>query len=244
MNNKLLDNNRPWVGGSSCLLGNKVRYEGDHRRHEYITKVFARSYRLISVCPELEAGFGVPREAIMLMGNRQSPRMIGIETGKDKTAQLIRYAGRRIRKNDLNTISGFILKSRSPSCGIEKVMLFSTPNRFTRTGTGLFVSTLLDRYPYLPVIEEEGLDDAAKRDNFLVRLNVYHRLQQLYAKRFSREGMLRFHENNRDLLPAHSRKYSRQLDDLVDEIGKFRAAVFRQKYRALFMIALNAKSMQ
>ena len=243
MKKALSDNNRPRVGVSSCLLGNKVRFEGDHRRHAYVTRVLTKSCRLIPVCPELEAGLGVPREAILLMGERLSPQMIGIKSGNDMTTQLTRYTRRRIRKSDLRSISGFIFKSKSPSCGVERVKLFSTPSRFTRTGTGLFVSTLLDRYPYLPVIEENGLDNAAKRDNFLLRLNVLHRLQQLYAQRFSRKAMLRFHESSRDLLSGR-RGHTRQLDDLVDEIGKFRAADFRQKYRALLRAALNAKSVR
>jgi uncharacterized protein YbbK (DUF523 family) len=243
MNKKLPDNNRPRVGVSSCLLGNEVRYEGSHRRNECVTTVLAESYRLIAVCPELEAGFGVPREATLLMGERQSPRMIGIESGNDKTTQLIRFARHRVRRDDLRLISGFVFKSKSPSCGVERVKLFSTLNRFTRTGTGLFVSTLLDRYPYLPVIEEDGLDDTTKRENFLIRLNVLHRLQQLYVQRFSREAMLRFHQSNRDLLSGH-RKHTRQLDDLINEIGEFRTADFRQKYRALLMAALSAKSVR
>ena len=73
------------VGISSCLLGQKVRFDAGHKRDRYMTDVLSEYFRFVPVCPELEVGMGVPREAVNLEGELENPRMIGNKSGKDWT---------------------------------------------------------------------------------------------------------------------------------------------------------------
>ncbi|MCK4572963.1 MAG: DUF523 domain-containing protein, partial [candidate division Zixibacteria bacterium] len=115
----------PKIGISSCLLGREVRYDAGHKHDRYLTDILGRHVRFVPVCPEIEVGMGVPREAVQLEGVPESPRMIGTQTGIDWTVRMTRYAKRRVRQKDIADLCGFILKSRSPSCGMKRVKLYA-----------------------------------------------------------------------------------------------------------------------
>ena len=167
------------VGVSSCLLGKRVRFDGGHKHDRYITDVLGKVFTFVPVCPEVETGMGVPRETIDLHGTVETPYLIGNETGADRTTMMNRYAVRRVKQRDLACICGFILKSKSPTCGLEKVRLYGSSGRVSYRATGLFAMALRSRYPSLPLIEERQLHDADTRDNFIARVFAYGRRRQL-----------------------------------------------------------------
>ncbi len=151
------------VGISSCLLGQKVRYDGGDKRDTALVRAFGRSVEWVPVCPEVEAGLGVPREPIQLV--RRGPRavrLIGIDTGKDYTAAMRRYAKHRLDELAMLDLCGYVFKEGSPSCGLAPL--------------GLFAAALVARFPHLPVEEEGRLRDARVRDAFIERVVAYARL--------------------------------------------------------------------
>ena len=108
------------LGISGCLLGQKVRYDGNHQRDSYITLTLRKYFEFVPVCPEVAIGLGVPRPPIRLVGNPAAPRAVGVaDPTLDVTRKLTVYGQRMART--LDDISGYILKSRSPSCGMERV---------------------------------------------------------------------------------------------------------------------------
>ncbi|MEW5796182.1 MAG: DUF523 and DUF1722 domain-containing protein [Candidatus Zixiibacteriota bacterium] len=226
------------IGVSSCLLGHAVRFDGGDKRNSYITDTLRSCVEFVAVCPEVEMGLPVPREPVRLEGTPDEPRMVSVFSGTDWTVQMNRYARGRVRCDDIADLSGFILKSRSPSCGLERVKLYRARNRIREDGVGLFARALTERFPHLPVVEEHELAYPARRDRFLIRAAVYHRLQQLYRKRFSRREMLRFHSEHRHLVLEQSRARCRQLDRLSASIESMSASEFRDRYLALFMEGL------
>lgn len=230
------------IGISSCLLGEKVRFDAGHKHDRYITDMLGEFVSFVPVCPELEVGMGVPREAVRLTGNVAKPRMVGRDSGEDWTARMNSYATRRVKQKDLGDLSGFIFKNRSPSCGMERVRVYVKTGTVERTGRGLFAAAFMAQFPDLPVEEEGRLADAALRENFIERVFAYHRLQQLYARPFSRGAMVEFHAAHKFMLLAHSPDLYRQLGRLVAQIKEFRPAEFRSEYRALFMRALSMKA--
>jgi len=112
------------IGISTCLLGQKVRFDAGHKRDRYITDILGQFFQFVPICPELEVGMGVPRESVRLEGTPDSPRMVGNKTGADWTDRMNAYSRKRVASHDLRGISGYILKKDSPSCGMERVKVY------------------------------------------------------------------------------------------------------------------------
>ena len=106
------------LGISRCLLGEEVRFDGGHKRDNFLTEVLGRYVEWVSVCPEVEAGLGTPREAMRLVGNPQYPRLVTIKSGKDHTRALETMTTNRIAELKSLDLSGYVFKKGSPSCGI------------------------------------------------------------------------------------------------------------------------------
>ncbi len=234
--------NNIYVGISSCLLGQKVRHDAGHKRDRYITDVLGQCFKFVPVCPEVEAGMTTPREAVHLIGRPENPRMVGVKSGDDWTARMNRYSDKRTKLLEKEKLSGYILKKDSPSCGMERVRVYDGKGIPSRTGRGLFASTLIDRYPLLPVEEEGRLQDARLRENFIVRVFAYKRLQDLFLSPYKRGKIVVFHARHKYLLMAHSVTHYRQLGQLVAEIKRYKPAEFINKYSQLFMEALAVKT--
>src|SRR5512140_1734220 len=113
------------IGVSSCLLGKKVRYDGQHKRDDFLTEVLDPFVEWVPVCPELELGLGVPREPIRLVGPAAgadaAPRLVAERSGQDHTAAMQAYAERRVAELARADLDGYVTKKGSPSCGMERV---------------------------------------------------------------------------------------------------------------------------
>jgi FdhD protein len=171
------------IGISSCLLGQRVRYDGEHKLAGCLTALEPH-VEWIPVCPEVEVGMGVPREPVRLE-RRDGVRMIGIDSRRDWTADMQRWAGPRIDSLLAAGISGYVFKKNSPSCGVSSVKVFET-DRVDPAGRGLFAQALLERLPRLPVEEEDRLADPRVRDAFLERCRAYRDGQPFRRVRVAR----------------------------------------------------------
>ncbi|MFO7653724.1 MAG: DUF523 and DUF1722 domain-containing protein [Candidatus Krumholzibacteriia bacterium] len=229
------------VGVSTCLLGREVRYNGGHKLDHYVTDLLGRYFEFVPVCPELEVGMGVPREAVRLVGDPHDPsrvRMVGTGSGDDWTERMEAYSRRRVEQLQRLELSGYILKNRSPSCGMERVKVYSAEGMPLKQGRGLFAAALLEMMPHLPVEEEGRLNDPALRENFVVRVFAYHRLQALFRGRFRRGEVVAFHAAEKYLLLAHSPEHYQELGRLVAAVKDHEPAEFRRLYSELYMSAL------
>jgi uncharacterized protein YbbK (DUF523 family) len=168
---------KPRVGISSCLLGERVRYDGGHKRQAALIRALSRHVEWMPVCPEVEVGMEVPREPVRLVGDARRPRMIGEASGRDWPRRMRVYARRRAVQLRRAGLAGCILKSRSPSCGRRLVNVYSRGGTARRTGRGLFAQALVTAMPRLPIEQEDRLRDAPSRARFLRRLVDYHRRQ-------------------------------------------------------------------
>lgn len=230
------------IGISSCLLGEQVRYDGGHKHDRFLTDGLGPYVEWVPVCPELEVGMGVPREAVRLMGPAEAPRMVGIDSGTDWTAKMNAYSGRRVARLGALGLSGYVLKSKSPSCGMERVKLYGPKGMATKDGVGLFARALLGGQPLLPVEEEGRLNDPHLRDNFIVRVFAFHRLRKLAEGKFSVGKLVGFHTAEKYLLLAHSPKHYRALGQLVAGAKGAPAEELKERYTTLFMECLRVRS--
>ena len=172
------------IGVSSCLLGDEVRFDGQHKRDAFLVEELAPFVTWVRVCPEIEVGMGVPREPVRLVrGSRGRALMLGTHSGADWTDRMKGLAACRAEELGREGLSGYVLKSKSPSCGMERVKIY--PSRETNgapdhTGVGLFASALMERLPNLPVEEEGRLHDARLRENFIERVFAYARVRRMW----------------------------------------------------------------
>jgi uncharacterized protein YbgA (DUF1722 family)/uncharacterized protein YbbK (DUF523 family) len=228
------------IGVSACLLGDEVRFDGGHKCDRFLTDVLAPHVELVPVCPEVEMGLGTPREPMQLVQVGEGFRMITTRTGIDHTETMEAWARKRLRALDADDLCGYVLKSHSPSCGMEGVEVYGpaggTP---ARRGRGLFADALMQRFPALPVVEETRLADAALRDNFIERVFAYRRLKDLFLTGWTAGDLVRFHTAHKMQLLAHSRSAYDEMGRLVSGAGRTARKELRQKYERLFMQALS-----
>ncbi len=230
------------IGISTCLLGENVRYDGGHKHDHFLTDVFGPYVEWVSVCPELEVGMGVPREAVRLVGPSSAPKMVGIDSAEDWTERMLAYSARRVAQLGKMNLSGYVLKSKSPSCGMERVKVYNPKGMAEKDGIGLFARVLIKGHPLIPVEEEGRLNDPHLRDNFIVRVFAYHRLSKLMVGKFSLRKLVEFHTAEKYLLLAHSPRHYRELGPLVANAKKMPVAELKEKYTTLFMECLKVKS--
>jgi uncharacterized protein YbgA (DUF1722 family)/uncharacterized protein YbbK (DUF523 family) len=204
------------VGVSSCLLGQRVRWDGQHRRDAFLVDVLGPFVEWVPVCPELEVGMGVPREPIRLVGDPRAPRLVGERSAQDHTTAMLRFAAARVRDLAALGLAGYVTKRDSPSCGLERVRVHGGrggPPR--REGTGLFARVLRNKLPLLPIEEEAALRDPAVRESFLERVFAYARWSATVAKGARRGDLVAFHAAHELELLAHSPAAQRRLATLV-----------------------------
>ncbi|NIV96575.1 DUF523 domain-containing protein, partial [candidate division KSB1 bacterium] len=150
---------KPRLGISQCLLGDAVRYDGGHKRDPFITDVLSPFVEWVSVCPEVEAGFGTPREAMHLVGDPDAPKLLTIRTHIDHTRQLKMFSRTRIGQLHQEDLDGYIFKKGSPSCGLYRVRVYTKKGQPSKKGMGIFSERFQKTFPHLPVEEEGRLND-------------------------------------------------------------------------------------
>ncbi len=163
------------LGVSSCLLGAEVRYDGGHKRERYISEVLGEFFEWVPVCPEVEIGLGVPRPPIRLVHGGDNPRLVEPGSGEDLTERMESFARKRLAELQESGIDGFILKSRSPSCGMEGIEVLGTDRSSTKDGAGIFARILMEGWPDLPVAEEGWLGQPHLCGDFFERVLRHHR---------------------------------------------------------------------
>ena len=140
------------LGISRCLLGDEVRFEGGHKRDNFLTEVLGRYVEWVPVCPEVEAGLGTPREAMRLVGDPLDPRLVTIKSGTDHTHALETLTTNRIEELKELDLSGYVFKKGSPSCGIERVRVYNKDGMPSRNGVGLFARAFIEQFPLIPSV--------------------------------------------------------------------------------------------
>jgi uncharacterized protein YbgA (DUF1722 family)/uncharacterized protein YbbK (DUF523 family) len=223
------------IGISSCLLGEKVRYDGGHKRDVYLVDTFGRFVEWVPVCPEVEMGLGTPRETLRLVRIGEHIRMVMPKTGVDHTEAMRVFAESRVQDLEREDLCGYVLKKDSPSCGMERVRVFDAQGVPAKSGRGLFAEALLRHFPNLPVEEEGRLSDARLRENFIERVFAYRRLRTLFAGRWKLGELVAFHTAHKLLLMAHSPRAYASLGRLVAGGKALPRVELRLRYEDEFM---------
>jgi uncharacterized protein YbgA (DUF1722 family)/uncharacterized protein YbbK (DUF523 family) len=226
------------LGVSACLLGERVRFDGGHKRDAFLADTLGRFAEWVPVCPEEEAGFGTPREPMRLVQEEGDIRLLTVRTRHDVTQQLRKASKARATALVDMQLDGYILKKDSPSCGLMRVKVYTPEGPGTRTGRGLFADALCTALPLLPVEEEGRLCDPRLRENFIERVFAYRRLRALLTGRVGAGSLVRFHTRHKLLLLAHSPKKYSELGRLVASASGAGVTRLATEYGGAFMEAL------
>jgi uncharacterized protein YbgA (DUF1722 family)/uncharacterized protein YbbK (DUF523 family) len=213
------DETKPVVGISACLLGHNVRYDGGHKADTFIINSLSEHLNFKPLCPETGIGLSVPRPTIRLLGDPSQPRLVGVvDRNWDLTEKMQNYAIEQTKQ--LNHLCGYILKKNSPSCGMERVKVYSEQGTHAiRKGSGIFAGILMQELPQLPVEEEGRLNDSVLRENFINRIYVYHRWQGLLQRGITAAGLINFHAMHKYLVMAHSQASYQRLGRLLSDLS-------------------------
>ena len=236
-------NNKIKIGVSSCLLGEEVRWNGGHKKDHYVQGILGNYFDYVPTCPEVDAGMGVPRETVALYGTLENSKMISKKSQKDWTRKMSTYMKNRINELGNADLCGYIFKSKSPSCGIGRVPVYSEfGNNKVKYGPGMFASAFIKTLPLIPVEDEGRLHDLVIRENFIVRVFCFNRLQSLLKGRFTMGTLVRFHTKHKFLILSHNKKQYDAMGKLVATGKSLSKEELKTRYSNLFMEALACKA--
>ena len=226
---------RPLLGVSACLLGKPVRFDGGHKKNDFILSSLSNYIDFKSVCPEMEAGFGMPRPTMQLRQQGKETRLVFSKNPEnDVTDQLVNYSALKV--NQLEHLDGFIFKKDSPSCGAFRVPVVIHKEGFrNREGVGLFAKSFIDRHPLIPVEEEGRLNDVALRENFFERVYAYRRWKKIIKSENNVQAFIEFHSRHKLLLMARGSHFYQELGRLVSGTTSKDLVKRREKYISRFM---------
>ncbi len=203
----------PRVVISRCIDFDSCRYNGQVVRAS-LREELEPHVIFVPICPELEIGLGVPRDPILMVNGPDGIGMAQPSTGRDLTHAMQSFCTRFLDR--VGEVDGFILKSRSPSCGIRGVSVHqaSDTDRLVGSGPGRFAARVLERFPDVAVEDEGRLRNTPLRDHFLTRIFSAASFREVCARR-TMSDLVRFHARNTLLLMAHSETRLHRLGRIV-----------------------------
>ncbi len=229
------------VAVSSCLLGDEVRYDGGHKRHRFTTDVLADYFEYQAICPEVAIGMGIPRTPIHVRKLNGEHRIVQIDDIRvDVTDDLTQYAIQQAKER--TEICGYIFKSQSPSCGMERVKLYNENGQpiHNERAYGQYTKVFMAENPLIPCEEEGRLNDQPLRENFITRVYTLMRWRELVAQGLTKKDIVDFHTRHKFLILQCNEPLYRELGRMIAQIGKQTdLEEFAQSYILTVMQALK-----
>jgi uncharacterized protein YbgA (DUF1722 family)/uncharacterized protein YbbK (DUF523 family) len=230
------------LGISSCLLGEKVRYDGGHKLDKFLTDTLGKYVEYVPVCPEVGCGLGVPRKSMRLEGNPDSPRLIVTSTREDMTDRMVNWAKNKVVQLEKEDICGFIFKSDSPSSGMERVKVYNEKSMPVKAGVGMFAGIFMEHFPLLPVEDEGRLHDPGLRENFIERIFALKRWRETLSNKNFKKSLIDFHTKHKLLILAHSPRHYQLMGKLVASQNSLAGKDIQKQYQDLLLEALKVRA--
>lgn len=229
------------IGVSSCLLGNKVRYDGGHKHDRWITGVLGEYVEFVPVCPEMECGLGIPREAMRLVGDAEDHRLVTRKTGIDHTDRMLNWAEEKLDELEGQKLCGFIFKKGSPSSGMERVKIYGENGMPAASGSGIFAEMFMERFPHLPVEEDGRLNDPRLRENFIESIFTMKRWREAMSSGCTQKKLVEFHTSHKMLIFSHNENGYRKMGKIVANHEQFSDEEVCERYFELLLSAMKLK---
>jgi uncharacterized protein YbgA (DUF1722 family)/uncharacterized protein YbbK (DUF523 family) len=231
----------PKIGISTCLMGEKVRYDGGHKLDRFIRNTLGKYVRFFPVCPEVECGMSVPREALRLEGDADNPRLMTQKTRRDYTEQMQEWGRNKLNELEKENLDGYIFKSKSPSSGMQRIKVYNDKGHPAPNGVGIWARMFMDHFPLLPVEDDGRLNDPVLRENFISRIFVFAAWRKLLAANKTKKGLVDFHTRHKLLIMAHHLPTYREMGKLVANWDKKPVDELFSLYQQKLVYALSLK---
>ncbi|MBN1871624.1 MAG: DUF1722 domain-containing protein [Candidatus Omnitrophica bacterium] len=204
---------KPNIFSSKCLGFAKCRWNGEIIQEGFIDKLKPH-VKFITTCPEYEIGLGIPRDPIRIVLKQNAYRLMQLNTERDLTERMNGFVSEYLAS--LKEIDGFILKDRSPSCGIKEVKVYPglEPSSSIKKTSGFFGEGVLKRYPHAAVETEARLNNFTIRGHFLTKVFTSAKFRQVKAGQKMKD-LVQFHAENKFLLMAYSQKELKVMGNIV-----------------------------
>ncbi len=204
---------KPRVVASKCLGFARCRWNGLTIQDEFVDRL-GKYVDYITVCPEVEIKLGVPRDPVRVVVTNGELRMMQPATAKDLTDKMIAFCSKYL--DALTDVDGFILKSRSPSCGMKEVRIYPSIEKSAalRKGSGFFATAVLKKFSMLPLEDEGRIRNFTIREHFLRRLFTIARFRMI-KKTQKMKDIVQFQAENKFLLMAYNQKEFRTMGRIV-----------------------------
>ncbi|WP_246943968.1 YbgA family protein [Bacillus pinisoli] len=205
---------KPVIVVSKCLEFEKCRYNGDVISDPVVRKL-QEFVQFIPVCPEVGIGLGIPRDTIRIVEVKGENRLLQPSTQEDLTKKMLDYSETFLKH--LPEVDGFIMKSKSPTCGMKDVKVYSGHEKSPVIGktSGFFAQAVKDYFPYI-VMEEEGrLHNFLLREHFYIKLFTIASFRRVKNETHSFKNLLSFHTNNKYLFMAYNQTVQKELGRII-----------------------------
>ena len=214
--------NEPKLAVSACLLGQKVRHNGEAAEFKTLSRKWSEHLELIPLCPEVGIGMGVPRPTVRLERKDGKIKLVNPKNGEDFTDRMLEFSEIQSDLLASSGVCGFVFKKDSPSCGVERVKVYGEDNpHAVRDGRGLFATVFTTLNPHIPVIEEGRMSDSRQAEHFLARIHFFHEWLITGKGGWNAKKIMQFHNDNKLFLlsraPASKRMLERLISDLFDK---------------------------
>ena len=231
------------LGVSACLLGTPCRYDGVGASDKFVVSILQKYFDTVAYCPETII-WGSPREAIrqVLSEEGELKIMTSTKNPKEVTSELENISKECANKIQNDDLCGFILKSSSPTCGLERVKVYKPFNApSVKNGVGVFAKQIKEKYPYLPVEEEGRLIDPWLRENFLMQIFAYQDLHNFIKSNPSFNDLVIFHTSYKYLIYSKAQKSYTTLGRIVANKEKKQLDEILLEYKEEFLKAISLK---
>ncbi len=234
---------KPVVGISGCLLGQKVRYDGGHKNNKFANDILGNFFTFKAFCPEVGSGMGTPRPPIQLKKINDKVSLVDKHFPDIDLKNKITDYYQSISSNIENSINGYILKSKSPSCGMERVPLYNDNPNCTPdySGIGIFAKELITNNLDVPIEEEGRLNDPTIRENFLERVYAHYRFQSI-QQQMTTTQLFEFHASYKYSIMARGSQYTSILGKIAASANRKNIHEVKEVYILKFMEIMKIKA--
>ena len=230
---------KPKLGISACLMGAEVRFNGGHKESHLCTRALTQYFEFVTACPEVAIGLGIPREPIRLVGDAQNPQAVGTVNRELNVTEALADYGVQMAE-ELGDICGYIFMQKSPSCGLERVKVYTEKGApVDGGGRGIYAQAFCERHPNLPVEEDGRLNDPVLRENFITLVFAYAAWQELLKAGITRRALTEFHSRYKYQLMANDPVQYKALGNLLGSMGRSDPNDIAPQYFSDLMAALK-----
>ncbi len=234
-----INKEKPVIVVSRCLGFDKCRYNGQMDSCHLVENLKG-FVEFITVCPEVQIGLETPREAIRLIKESETKplKLIQHKTERELSHEMTEF-GEEFLSN-ITKVDGFILKSRSPSCGIKEVKIYKGTEKGSTSvkGSGLFGESVLKKFPNLPVEDEGRVKNYNIRQHFLTKLYIMKNFRVI-KQTMHIEDLVEFHSTNKLLLMSYNQKQLKILGSILGNYGELSSKYVYMEYEKNLILALN-----